>query len=504
MAPPAAGRPRHGAASTGTGAAPAGGYDLLRHGWLARWLKAPSWQFQMILPNQILFWVVIVVGLVGTSDPELNFATAITWYVWFCLVFVLILATGRGWCAVCPFGGLAEWVQRRALWSRGGVRRPIGLGLAFPERVGRYGYLLPVATFGLLTWIEEFFEIAGPGDPPLTSALVVGLIVFALGSFLVFERRTFCRYLCPLSGLIGTLGAQAPLAGFAARDPQVCRDCTTKDCLRGNENGYGCPWFTWPGDGAAGLHCGLCGECFRTCPAGNVGLVLKPPLAGLLRPSARRADVAWAVACLAGIVVYQQLNATAWYTAVDDGLNALTGVPHYPNPVGYLGVIALVGLLAAVPAWSAARRLLRQDLALPVRGSSFVYGATRFRVVFVPLMYAAIPLVGSDYLARQLPKFLDNAAKVIPAAARMLGAVSAADSPPAAFVMADQATVVAVQLVVVAAGTLASMVAAYRISRSELAVAFRAPVPATAAAVALMAAGGGLIGWLFVLIQAAE
>ncbi|HEX2807215.1 MAG TPA: 4Fe-4S binding protein, partial [Kineosporiaceae bacterium] len=89
------------------------GYDLTRHRWVARWLRAPSWQFQLILPNQILFWMVIVVGLVGTSDPELNFATAITWYVWFCLVFVLVVTTGRGWCAACPFGGLAEWIQRR-------------------------------------------------------------------------------------------------------------------------------------------------------------------------------------------------------------------------------------------------------------------------------------------------------------------------------------------------------------------------------------------------------
>jgi hypothetical protein len=113
-------------ASLRIGAVPTPPGDLTRWPWLAAWLRTPSWQFQVTLPNQVLFWVVIVVGLVGPSDPRLNFATTITWFVWFCLVFVLIVTTGRGWCAMCPFGGLAEWVQRRALWHRRTRPTPTG------------------------------------------------------------------------------------------------------------------------------------------------------------------------------------------------------------------------------------------------------------------------------------------------------------------------------------------------------------------------------------------
>jgi NosR/NirI family nitrous oxide reductase transcriptional regulator len=480
------------------------GYDLTRHRWLARWLRAPSWQFQLIVPNQILFWVVIVVGLVGTSDPELNFATAITWYVWFCLVFVLVLTTGRGWCAVCPFGGLAEWIQRRSLWHSAADRRPLGLGLPFPERLARYGYVLPVATFALLTWIEEFFEIAGPGDPPLTSAMVVGIIVVAVVTFLVFERRTFCRYLCPLSSVIGVLGAQAPLAGFRARDRQVCLDCETKDCLRGNESGYGCPWFNWPGSAETNLNCGLCGECYRSCPSANVGLYVGRPLAGVIRPGRRRADVAWSVAGLAAIVVYQQLNATAGYTALDDELNRLTHLPHYPNPIAYLGVIGVLVLLVAAPAWLAGHSLVRPEAVPPGGGDSFVYRRTPFRAVFLPSMYAAVPLVGADYLARQLPKFMDNAAKVIPAAGHLLGFGSGAGSALSNVTMGPAGAVVAAQLVTVALGTGASLYAAYRIGQVELAPVLRVPVIARAGLPALVIAGGVLMGWLYVLIQAAE
>jgi hypothetical protein len=478
------------------------GPDLGRIRLVDRWLRMPSWQFQLIVPNQVLFWVVIVVGLVGTADPEANFATAITWYLWFCLVFVLILATGRGWCTVCPFGGLAEWVQQRSLWHRDGRRRPLGLGLPFPERIGRYGYVLPVVTFAVLTWMEEFFEIAGPGDPPLTSALVLGIIVLALVCFLVFERRTFCRYLCPLSSLIGVLGAAAPVAGFRARDRAVCTTCTTKDCLHGNASGRGCPWFNWPGGAQSNLNCGLCGECYRACPKGNVGLQLARPLAGVLRPGRRRADVAWAVAGLAAVVIYQQLNATAWCGSLDDELNRWTGLPHYPNPIAYVGLIGLLCLVAAAPAALAAAVLAVPGLQPTGGGDSFVYRRTRFRVFFLPLMYAAIPLVAADFLARQLPKFLDNVAKLGPAAGRLIGLATA--GPGSAPALAGTGTVVALQLGVVLIGTAASMLAAARIGRAEVAILARAPGLATAGMVGLMACAGGLIGWLYLVIQAAE
>jgi polyferredoxin len=477
--------------------------ELTRVRWLRHWLTRRSWQFQVTLPNQVLFWVVIVVGLVGPDDPTLNFATAITWYVWFCLVFVLIVTTGRGWCAVCPFGGLAEWLQRRSLWFRPGARG-WGLNLPVPERVARFGYLLPVAAFGLLTWIEEFLGIAGPGDPPLTSGLVIGIILLAVVSFLVLERRSFCRYLCPLSGLIGVLGLQAPVAGFRARDPRVCKTCPTKACLRGDPgSGHGCPWLTWPGNARTNLSCGLCGECLRTCPEGNVGLYVTPALSGIVRPGRRRADVAWSVAGLAAIVIYQQLNATTAYTALDDSLDAATDVPHYPNPVAYLGVIALVTALAAVPAVLAARLLGRADLPVDGRDVPFIHRRTRFRAFFLPLMYAAVPLVGADYLARQLPKFMNHAASVIPAAGRLVG-LGGAGARLLHQGMGGTTTVVAVQLAVVAVGTAGSVVAGRRIARAELAPASRAPAVVPAATTALLLTAGLLIGALYVVIGAAE
>jgi polyferredoxin len=245
---------------------PSIGWDLARNRQFSRLLKSRTFQFLLILPNQIIFWVVIFVGILGTLDPGLNFGTAITWYVWFCLVFVMMVVAGRAWCAMCPFGGFAEWVQRGALWQR--AQRRLGLGLKMPESVARYGYLLSVAAFLLLTWIEEYFNIAGPGEPRATSFMVLGIVTSALVFFLVFERRTFCRYICPLSSLIGSVGSMGSVAGFRTRDRDVCTSCETKDCMRGGADGYGCPWFTWPGSADSNASCGCAVNASRPAPRG--------------------------------------------------------------------------------------------------------------------------------------------------------------------------------------------------------------------------------------------
>ncbi len=306
---------------------------------LARAMQSRKFQFFLILPNQVIFWAVIILGLVfPTLAPSRSFGAAITWYVWFCLVFVMMVVVGRAWCSMCPFGGFGEWIQRKAFFKR--TSKALGLGWKLPEKWAGYGLLISVFTFIVLTWIEEFFNIAGPGPAYDTSFMVMGIVGSALLVFLLFERRTFCRYICPLSSLIGTVGAMGSVAGFRTRDREKCISCPTKDCMRGNEKGFGCPWYTWPGSADSNLLCGLCSECYKACPYGNVGLFVQKPLTSIVAPSRRRVDIALGVSLLLGLVVFQQVNALNIYASVDSRLTAWTGIP-YPNPIDYVVFIAL-------------------------------------------------------------------------------------------------------------------------------------------------------------------
>ncbi len=481
---------------------PSPGLDVARHPLVARILRDRRLQFMLILPNQIIFWLVIGIGLLGTVVPGLNFATAITWYLWFCLVFVMMVVVGRAWCAMCPFGGFGEWVQRHAFWKR--TDSPIGLGLKMPEKLAQYGFLLSVGAFLVLTWIEEFFNIAGPGNPASTSYMVLGIVGSALLFFLVFERRTFCRYVCPLTALIGTVGTMGSVAGFRTRDRDVCLACSTKDCMRGDADGFGCPWYTWPGSSDSNSTCGLCTECYKACPSDNVGLFLQKPLTSVVAPTRRRADVAWAVAVLFGLVVYQQLNALSSVGALDTWLNAHTYFPHYPDPLGYFGIIFAVALVLAGAAklfeWGFANHDYRPALA----GRNFVDRTSTFRAYFLPLMYGIIPVVGADYFARQLPKFFQHLPRVPVSIGHLFGVGSTSSSLYRASLISSNAGIIAVQVAVIAVGTAAAMWTSWRIAGRDLAPVGgrRRVVQVSAASFAL--ALGIVTAVLYVMMNAAD
>ncbi|HLI16501.1 MAG TPA: 4Fe-4S binding protein [Acidimicrobiales bacterium] len=480
---------------------PASEFELTRFPRVATLVRSRRFQFFLILPNQIIFWLVIFVGILGTVDPVLNFGTAITWFVWFCLVFVLMVVVGRAWCAMCPFGGFAEWIQRRALWQR--VQRQLGLGRKMPARVAQYGLLLSVASFLGLTFVEEYFNIAGPGSPVATSIMVLGIVATALAFFLVFERRTFCRYICPLSALIGSVGAMGSVAGFRTRDRDRCLECKTKDCMRGGTRGYGCPWYTWPGSADSNLTCGLCSECYKACPSGNVGLFLQKPLTSVIAPVRRRADVAWAVAILLGLVVFQQVNALGWYSTLDARLNSALHFPGYPNPVDYFGIIAVVaGALAALAAL-ASRALLDGSAVGSSTGGDFMTRTTRFRRFFLPASYGLIPVVGADYFARQLPKFFQHSPAVVPAVLNIFGHGAVAGRLGHVALL-PVGGIVTAQVVVIGLGTLGAMWSSWRIAGRDLAPVARRPLAVRVATTSFALSLGLGLAVLYVLMHGAN
>lgn len=418
--------------------------------YLRRVLKNRKFQFFLILPNQIIFWIVIATGIFGITNPGRNFGPAITWYLWFCLVFVLTAVLGRAWCAMCPFGGFGEWLQRRTLFQR--TQKSLGLGKKLPESWAGHGLLISTMAFIILTFIEEYFNIAGPGAPIATSLLVLGIVSFAALSFLLFERRTFCRYLCPLSSLIATVGSMGSVAGFRTKDRDVCINCKTKDCMRGGENGYGCPWYTWPGSADSNSFCGLCSECYKSCPSDNIGLFIQKPLTSVIEPTHRRQDVAIAISLLLGLVLFQQYNALGMFTSIDTWLNSVTLFPHYPNPIDYFGGIAIaIGLIWLVLTGINRIAISRSSEAKPSK-------------LFTSFAYGLIPITGFDYFARQLPKFFKHVTRVPAAVASPFGIhlnlynIRLLTNPQ----------IVTVQVALMGLGTAITLWSIYKITRSDL------------------------------------
>ncbi|MDA8399783.1 MAG: 4Fe-4S binding protein [Actinomycetota bacterium] len=516
------------------------GVDLTRArvvGSLAdRVLRWRALQFFVILPNEVLFWIVILTGLIGGvflhqshvsktvhfgtgassgissgtgahagwlfNTPLVdtwarpNFSTAITWWLWWSLVWVLMAVVGRGWCMVCPFGGAAEWVQRLSFWKR--RDRSLGLGLRWPRSLVRLGILPAVAAFILLTWVEEYYNISVSADPFTTGVLVGVIIILALGMHLVFERRTFCAYLCPLTAVFAPLGATGVVAGFRARDPERCYTCETKDCMRGGEKGYECPWYEWPATASSNASCGLCTECYKACPYDNVGLFVERPFTSVIAPGKRRYDIAIAAVAILGAIVFMTLNALPVYTSIDAKLDAWLSFPHYPNPVDYFGIIAAVIGLFAVLVWFV------RFASSPKRSPG------SFSRWFIPLAYGIIPLATADLLANRAPTLLFYGPRMIQVISDPFGRgwnlfgtahLAIARSHLVSFnFQGRSAAALAVQIGILALGAAAALWSTHRIFASDLRSESGRPILGEVSALCVIAACGTLIAWSYILL----
>jgi hypothetical protein len=149
-------------------------------------------------------------------------------------------------------------------------------------------------------------------QPGVTAVILATFLFIAIGASLVFERRAFCRYMCPVGGFIGLYSQTAPLE-VRVRDTAICASHTTKTCYTGSESGYGCPWGVFPGGLVKNTYCGACLECLRTCPLDNIAINIRPAGTDLTQPRGRRMDEAYkAFIMLGSAFVYSAVMLGPW------------------------------------------------------------------------------------------------------------------------------------------------------------------------------------------------
>lgn len=332
---------------------------LLNNSLVKSLFKKRPFQFILQLPFVILFLVIIAAGLFGSQFPENNIATIVTWTVWWGGVIFTFLIFGRGWCAVCPWAAVADWVQRLAIWKVN--RLPLTLGLKWPVRL-RNLYLMAFA-FVLITWAEFAFDLIV--SPRNTAYLAVVTLFAALLTSILYERRTFCRYICPIGGLVGSYSTCSTLS-LKARDRSVCRECRTKDCINGNENGYGCPVYEYPEGMDTAFYCTLCTECVKTCPHDNISLNMRPIASELLAPRERPLDEAFMAVLTAGIALFHGLTMIPHWFKLQEWLYYGHGVaPVAVATIALLLFLILVMAFYGLFSWVAGRESFsRQAFAL--------------------------------------------------------------------------------------------------------------------------------------------
>ncbi|MBF0274143.1 MAG: 4Fe-4S binding protein [Nitrospinae bacterium] len=248
--------------------------DLLKNIFFKKIIKSRLFQFMVQLPLVVIFLLVIVAGIQGIPDPGLNIATIATWTVWWVGIVFLIFFLGAAWCLICPWAALADWIERLSFWKKTD-------GISFEKKWPKFLRNRHPATifFIVVTWFELGIFITY--SPFYTAYVAFGMLFITVLITLVYEKKTFCRYFCFVGGIVGMYSNLSPVE-IRSKSEDVCKNCKTKDCITGNEKGYGCPIFEYPGGMNMNSNCILCTECIKTCPHDNMTFRLRPFLTDLV------------------------------------------------------------------------------------------------------------------------------------------------------------------------------------------------------------------------------
>jgi heme/copper-type cytochrome/quinol oxidase subunit 2 len=246
--------------------------------WLNKILRMRSFQFLVILPNFIVFYLFIISSLWGSPVGNRNIAIIFVWILWwFVLKAVIVPLGGRIWCMVCPLPAPAEWLSRRSFTAVHYLKKPFktlhhrftGLQKDWPKLLDNMWLqnilFLSLISFGMILITR----------PIATATMFLIILGASLILALIYRRRIFCQYLCPVGGFLGTY-SMASMTELRAIDQEICKNHKKKSCYTGGPGGWACPWKQYIGKMNRNNFCGLCTECIKSCPKDNVGIFIRP------------------------------------------------------------------------------------------------------------------------------------------------------------------------------------------------------------------------------------
>ena len=338
----------------------------------------------------VVFALVVIILFVGPQQRSQNFALNLFWAWWWPLVLLGFPLVGRLWCAVCPFMIYGEVAQKVSLWL---VPRQLK---RWPRhQAEQWGGWFVFGLFTLIFLWEELWHLENTAY--LSSCLLILITAGAIIFSVIFERRFWCRYLCPIGGMNG-LFAKLSVTELRAEQGTCSAECDTYHCYKGGPKEgegletLGCPLYSHPAQLEDNRDCVLCMTCLKACPHRSVELNLRPPGIDLWTShKPQRHEVALLLLLLGGIFLHRLPEIQAWL-GVNFHLSQFW--PHLTVSLAVLGLAALAPLVSHV------------------LGSS-LQTASKTKP-FTELAYGYLPLVLGGSLAHYLHLGLTEAGQILP------------------------------------------------------------------------------------------
>ena len=351
----------------------------------------PYFPLVMQAGSIFLFLLVLASGFFG--NPRINIAPVLTWTWWWALLIFLVLFMGKAFCMICPWEGISSILSSSSLRSR---IKTLGFEREWPRK---FKNIYPATLlFILLTWLELGLDITRSAF--MTAFVGLAFVSLAVMTALLFERRTFCRYLCLVGRIQGIYALFSPVE-LRPNSSDVCRTCVGKECYQGSDTTVGCPTSLFPGALKENTYCTLCTECIRSCPEDNLSINLRPPGTDLLNKSRFRMDEAMLAVVLLALTSFHGLTMTPAWIKVTGVLRADLGVGLKPVFTLLMGLMILAPILLFWGSAWASRRISA--------GSDITVEQT-----FKMFAYSIIPIALFYHLAHNSMHFFMEAQHIIP------------------------------------------------------------------------------------------
>ena len=358
---------------------------------LRKFLRSPWW------PNRInygltvaAFPVMIAILFLGPQTRDRNLVLNFFWAWWWPFFLFLFPFLGRIWCSVCPFMIYGEITQKISLWLF-----PRQLKTWPRQKAEKWGGWLMFALFTLIFLWEEIWDLQNTAY--LSACLLLLITAGAMIFSAIWERRFWCRYLCPIGGMNG-LFAKLSMTELRAQQGICSAGCTTYQCYKGGpQKGEGmetngCPLYSHPAQLLDNRDCVLCMTCLKACPHRSVEFNLRLPAVELWTTHTPRSyEVALLCLLLGGVYLHRLPELQSW-------LGLQIDLSIFWQHLG-LSVITLIFPTAVVVAAYALMQLTK---------------FSRKPRPFVQLTYGYLPLVLGGNLAHYLRLGLGEAGRILP------------------------------------------------------------------------------------------
>lgn len=360
-------------------------FNVLNFNFIKKALLSPLYPAVLQSAAVPLFFIILLFLFLGPQDPLKNPAAMVAWAIGWPVMIIGALFWARFWCSLCPIGVIASL-----------AKKVMSLERPFPAFLKRNSDFLIAGAVLFVIWFETATAIRN--SPFNLGLLLLTMILSAILVSMVFERQTWCLYLCGLGGMVGVL-SKTSFIELRANGNVCISECSSNECYLGTAERPGCPF------GHAGPRlrsnrvCKVCGQCLKNCPHGAITMNLRAPGQEIWQHSQRHAGTAFLVLGMIGGLFSEMVTKMPEY-------QALTSMMPFPPIVNFsivfIAILAIINglmILASFISKRACGDTLRQNFArfglamLPLTLGAF----TAFHIYYLINLGVQIPILVSKY-----------------------------------------------------------------------------------------------------------